>query len=212
MNTFFLNETTIQEITNICETYITKDVKRKIRDLQKKYNIEFTLDIQTNRNLLWMIYHNELMERPDIEFSDWFNDNYPNMIRRNGGTGVHTHDCLRSFIKNNHNEDYQFICKFDISTFREKINTISKKYGFYIEFNTLNELIEINDYHKYISDNYGIKNVDKKILKNTQRLVNFFDELLEGIPNKNNFINNYMVYTIDKDLSKLHRDLNYTQK
>jgi len=208
-NTFYISEAQAQQIADSLDYYFTKDIKSKLKAIQKKYNIELTTDRQTNANILWEIYHKKaLTECFYLDFTT--NLTYPQLFASsNNIRNFFTNDLLKRFIKYNEilNAENELIWNFKIEDYIQDINNVLGQFRLYYNSESLNELLNCNDYKSFFAERYGINNASKKELKATEKALSFFDELLKDIPNKSNFFNVLESHFAGQELNKTHFQL-----
>jgi hypothetical protein len=211
-NTKYIGENQLRQITDICEHLFTKDAKNTLKRLQDKYKIEFTTNKQTNVNLLWRAYSDELL------LIDWrsvvTHQTYKELYNQTNGINILAGDMLKIYIEHNHQEDYNFIWKFNPELMIEEIN-MSLRFaahagGFFYWSDSLSELLNCNDYYAFFSQKFGIANVNAKAIKATKNALKAFDSLLEGIPNKAIFFQALSNYYQNNDLAELHNTIHTT--
>jgi hypothetical protein len=149
----------------------------------------------------------------DIRYNKTFAEAY----KQTNNMNIEAIDILTTYIEYNHKDDYNFIWNFNINNLIDKINLITRQAGLYYDnesltglhyYNeSLSELLNCNDYKKFFGEKFGISNVDKKALQATEKALNFFNDLLQGIPNKAIFFQSLSNYYQNNDLSELHNTI-----
>jgi hypothetical protein len=127
------------------------------------------------------------------------------LINNSEYSGVIT-DMIRKYIDENYKNEYDFLAGWDSSSIITQINFYLRP-SFISFYPTMKEFINIDNYEKYFRDEYGINAVEKKLINNTQRISNFFDELLKDIPNKEIFFTHLGTYIKTGDLAEFHNKI-----
>jgi len=213
-NIKYIGQNHINGLAGICKHNLTKDVKATLKRLQDKYKITFTFNKQTNVNLLWKSYSDELLTQ------NWksvvTNQTYKELYNQTNGINILAADMLKIYIEHNHKADYQFIWEFDVERLiLNELNHILRLAGgngangptFHYYSENLSELLNCNDYYALFNSMYGIDNVNQKAMKATTKAVKAFDDLLADIPNKAIFFNALAQYYQSNDLSQLHNTI-----
>jgi len=204
-NIKYLSENELQRIADTISFYLNKDVKKTLKRIESKHNIQFTLDRKTNVNLLWQAYSQEITT--DLHKDIRYNKTYAEAFKQSNTINIEARDILTSYIKLNHQEDYNFIWEFNINSIVRDINLSLASAGFYYYSDSLKELLSTNDYYSFFSSKYGISNVKPKAMKSTKQALKNFDELLNGIPNKAGFFTALAQYYQNNDLSQFHNNI-----
>lgn len=207
-NIKYLNENELQRIADICEFYLNKDVKKTLKRIEAKNNVQFTLDRKTNVNLLWQAYSQEITT--DLHKDIRYNKTYAEAFKQSNTINIEARDILSTYIKLNHQEDYTFIWEFNINSIVRDINLSLATAGFYYYSDSLKELLSTNDYYAFFNSLYGIGAVNGKAMKATKQAIKAFDELLNGIENKAGFFNALAQYYLNNDLSQFHNNIHST--
>jgi hypothetical protein len=204
-NIKYISENHLRQIADLSEHFFDKEAKKTLKRLEDKYKIEFTTNKQTNINLLWKSYSDELL------LSNWrsnqTNRTYSESFKMTNGINVECSDMLKIYIEHNHKEDYAFIWEFNVNHLIEMINTILRQAGLFYFSDSLSELSNCNDYYKLFSEKYGIANVNAKAMKATKNALKSFDDLMAGIPNKAVFFTALATYYQTNDLAELHNTI-----
>ena len=191
----YLSETQIRQISNACNSIFTKETKKKLLELGKKYGLTFDGDHQTNTNKIFNFLCNELKKDTSITFG-WREETFAQ--RMAGGWSFDTQNMFNNFLDKNeeYRNDYSFIWSFRPDNLIGEICGILRESYIY-DIPDLTELYEIDNYEKHFSSKYGIQSVDKKAIKATERVLSFFDNLLMDVPNKSGFLNAFNTYLDD---------------
>jgi hypothetical protein len=206
MNTYYLSEAQISNIAGICNVTYSKANKAKLTELQVKYNLTFNQDRQTNANMFWLWLVEKL--KKDTTLIDHISHNSFAVCLKEGG-GLAIKEMMYREIELNYKEDYKFIWNFEPEKVLESIREITRHSQIIIS-ETPKDLLNVDNYQKYFGDNYGIQAADQKAVKATKRVQKFFDELLEGIPNKAGVFEALSAYLQTNDLTALHNKLHQT--
>ncbi|MFZ4799855.1 MAG: hypothetical protein ACOYMA_20350 [Bacteroidia bacterium] len=204
-NIKYLNSNQIQQLTDLCEFYINRDIKKTFKRLESKYNIEFTTNKKLNLNLLWKAYSVELEKdtHKDIRYNKTFMEAY----KQTNGFNIEASDILRSYIKVVHIEDFSTVEQFNIDDLINRLNGIIRTADMFYYRDSLSELLNVSDYYNYFNGMYGEGSVSSKALKSTKKLVQFFNDLLEPFPNKSQAFTAISEYYQSEDLNALHNTL-----
>jgi hypothetical protein len=201
----YLSQQQINRIANICNSVFSKENKKKLKEIGNKYGLVFDNDKQTNQNLLFRVLEDKLKANTTIR---WGLTKQTYAERIAGGWSYDTQLMWGTFMEQNpeYQADYGFVIGFNPEALLDTIQNVLRESFIKDANTTVNELYHIDNYEKYFSDRYGIQNIDKKARKDGERVINFFDELLAGIPNKAGFLQalNEYINGIDTTGDKAH--------
>ena len=133
-----------------------------------------------------------------------YNKTFAEAYNQTNGFNIEARDILSLRIEYNRKEEYQFICEFDINRVLDSINNVLLQAGSSYCPANLSELLEIDNYFKFFNNNCGIGIVDEKAIKNSKKVIKFFDELLQDLPNKAFIFNALSKYYENNDLNEFH--------
>jgi hypothetical protein len=208
MNTTYLSTEKIKQLSEICENTIPSSTKNRIKNLNSKFNIRLTDSKKINLNLFWNYCLDEMSKDPKrtILTGETFKQAVENN-RKNGNNGIYIRDYVLSFIEKNYQSDYEFLSKFDLEGLTFGINFILRDAGLELDFQIV-ELLTIDNYEKFFSAKFGIKNCENKPLQATQTIVKLIDNLTKDIKHPEHLFQAISQYLHSKDSSEFHNTLN----
>jgi hypothetical protein len=203
MNTY-LSEGQIKQIANICNTTYSKENKKKLQEIGKRYNLTFDQDRQTNANMLFA-KHREKLNNDNTILWHLTKQNYAEVTRL--GNNYVGQKMFNEYLeKYDLLDEYNFIYGFNPDAIMGQIVYILKQSHIY-DLPTVTELYYVDNYENFFSSKYGTSSVNQKAIKATKRVSKFFDELFEGIPNKAGVLVAISEYLQTNDLTALHNTL-----
>jgi hypothetical protein len=211
----YINNETISSIAQKCEKNLTSEIRSKFMSISAKYKLPFTQSNIDNANMVWIRAKELLLKSPKHVLNNGLTvEKAQNGIIMNGDciTGYNVTEFndnlnihISDFINEMYGKDYEFICEFDATHIMLVIESIYDEFG--ITKPSFNEIIRVTNYEKYFAEHLGISSVDKKELAVTNRIANYFDELFQGVKNKELALDAVANYLNDKDKNILHNTL-----
>ena len=200
----YITENQVNEITSVLEQLITSEHLTKIKELKKKYDIDFVYDRRTNMNLFFMKMVNEIDAIPNT--NDWKkNLNRYNLFWNTSdhSKGV-TIECQPTVINFMHLkgyiEDYNYIQNYNTRELENYLGNFIRTYK--IPNVKVNEVIEIApNFKKYFSQ-FTKKFADKQAIDYTSKIISIIESMYKDEILTVEFVKPFYIDAIRKGKSK----------
>lgn len=206
-NENYLSETYLNTLILVCEDLFSSANVAQLHAIETKFKIKFTLDRQTNINLIWFAIRELLVA--DLEKGDIRNPNNSHVYTYADFTRTENNspELMDYYIDENYRTEWRFIANWNVSDLPNTFLYAGLYHGITVkEFVDLKEALGIANYRTYFTNLYGITNANPTKLAVTERIITFYEDLTAGTQCQNVF-NLLAQYGLDKDKSTLHRDL-----
>ncbi len=177
----YLTKHDIENNVGIANQYFTKERLQIIKDLSKKYNIEFTHTRQMNLNLFWQKMINEIDALPNGDpFLRSISARGLQWDRKDHNSGVElplvatVHHYMES---KRYDYDYNFLKKFETWDIEQWLNRIYDRHKIRIK---IEELYEAQPDFESFFNKFGKSNADKQAIKRTEKIFKIIEDMFQG--------------------------------
>lgn len=171
----YITDSQIDLIVQNIESYITPELRAKLKELKKKYGIEFYHDRQTNMNLFWLMVIDEIDKLPSTDYykqslisADLWN------VHKNRNDVIFKYMDIKGY-----KEDYKYLSNLQTRDLEFYIEwEIMRKY--YLPAIKISELLKMDNYRKHYQQ-YSKQYADKEALEYTTKLKGMIDSIYLGL-------------------------------